>query len=39
MLKVKNVKKSFDNLKVLNGIDLDVEKKGRNLNNRPIRIW
>ncbi|WP_276861620.1 amino acid ABC transporter ATP-binding protein [Anaerococcus tetradius] len=27
MLKVKNVKKSFDNLKVLNGIDLDVEKK------------
>ncbi|WP_306485567.1 amino acid ABC transporter ATP-binding protein [Anaerococcus sp.] len=27
MLKVKNVEKSFDDLKVLNGIDLDVEKK------------
>lgn len=27
MLKVKNVEKSFDKLKVLNGIDLDVEKK------------
>lgn len=27
MLKVKNVEKSFDKLKVLNGIDLDVKKK------------
>lgn len=27
MLKVKNVEKSFDKLKVLNGIDLDVDKK------------
>lgn len=27
MLKVKNVEKSFDDLKVLNGIDLDVDKK------------
>ena len=27
MLKVKNVEKSFDDLKVLNGIDLEVEKK------------
>ncbi len=27
MLKVKNVEKSFDDLKVLNGIDLDVKKK------------
>ena len=27
MLKVRNVKKSFENLNVLNGIDLDVEKK------------
>lgn len=27
MLKVKNVEKSFDKLKVLNGIDLEVEKK------------
>ncbi|WP_105301957.1 amino acid ABC transporter ATP-binding protein [Anaerococcus marasmi] len=27
MLKVKNVEKSFDELKVLNGIDLDVDKK------------
>lgn len=27
MLKVKNIEKSFDDLKVLNGIDLDVDKK------------